>query len=155
MKKETKVLKQIAQLPNLSFDELKERWRALYGTEPPAYNKPFLIKRLAYRYQELAYGGLSDAAKERLEQIAKENGLDKMASLDRSAPKKKGMPVIGTRLVREWNGRRYEATVVKNGYEFEGIVFRSLTAITKEITGTHWNGPAFFGLRSSNGNGRK
>ena len=149
MKKETKVLKQIAQLPNLTYDELKERWRALYGTEPPAYNKPFLIKRLAYRIQELAYGGLSDAAKERLEQIAKENGLDKMASIKRTTRKKKNMPVVGTRLIREWNGERYEVTVVKNGYEFEGKVFRSLSAITKEITGTSWNGPAFFGLRQN------
>ena len=155
MKQETKVLKQIALLPNLSYDELKDRWRALYGTEPPAYNKPFLIKRLAYRIQELAYGGLSDATKERLEQIAKEYGLDKMASINRSTPKKKGMPVIGTRLIREWNGKRYEATVVPKGFEFEGKTYRSLTAITKVITGTHWNGPAFFGLRSSNGNGRK
>ncbi len=61
--------------------------------------------------------------------------------------KKKGMPLIGTRLVREWNGTRYEVTVVRGGYEFDGRRYRSLTAIVKEITGTKWNGPAFFGLR--------
>jgi hypothetical protein len=156
MKQETKVLKQIAQLPGLSFEELKERWRALYGTEPPAYNKPFLIKRLAYRIQELAYGGLSENAKARLDEIARENGMDELASLDRTTPRKKGMPVIGTRLVREWNGDRYEVTVVHNGFEFRGKTFRSLTSITKAITGTHWNGPAFFGLRrGNNGDGRK
>ena len=156
MKNETKVLKQIALLPNLSYDELKDRWRALYGTEPPAYNKPFIIKRLAYRIQEIAYGGLSENTKARLDEIASENGMDKMASLDRATPKKKGMPVIGTRLIREWNGNRYEATVVNNGFEFEGKTYRSLTAITKAITGTHWNGPAFFGLRrGKNGDGRK
>jgi len=156
MKKETKILKQIAQLPNLSFDELKERWRALYGAEPPAYNKPFLIKRLAYRIQEIAHGGLSENAKARLNEIATENRMDNLASLNRTKPRKKGMPVIGTRLIREWNGDRYEATVVHNGFEFQGRTYRSLTAITKAITGTHWNGPAFFGLRrGKNGDGRK
>lgn len=157
MKQETKVLKQIAQLPGLSFDELKERWRALYGTEPPAYNKPFLVKRLAYRIQELAYGGLSENAKARLDEIARENGMDELASLERtSKPRKVGMPVIGTRLVREWNDQRYEVTVIHNGFEYNGKTYRSLTAITKAITGTHWNGPAFFGLRrGNNGDGHK
>jgi hypothetical protein len=60
--------------------------------------------------------------------------------------------LAGTRLVREWNGRRYEVTVVPGGFVFEGRRYRSLTAITKAITGTHWNGRAFFGLRN---NGRK
>lgn len=61
--------------------------------------------------------------------------------------RKNGMPVAGTWLIREWQGRRYEVTVVDGGFEYEGRRYRSLTAITKAITGTHWNGPAFFGLR--------
>lgn len=156
MKEQNTILKHIAQLPRLSFGELQERWRALFGSEPPAYNKTFLVKRLAHRIQELAYGGLSESAKARIQEIERENGDTELTAFDRSAPRKKGMPVIGTRLVREWNGGRYEVTVVHDGFEFQGRTYRSLTAISKAITGTHWNGPAFFGLRrDGNGKGGK
>jgi len=147
------ILKQIAQLPRLSFGELQERWRALFGSEPPAYNKTFLVKRLAHRIQELAYGGLSESAKARIQEIERETGNAEFTAIDRSAPRKKGMPVIGTRLIREWNGGRYEVTVGRDGFEYQGKTYRSLTAITKVITGVHWNGPAFWGLRR-NGNGK-
>ena len=139
------VLKQVAELPELDSDQLKERWRALFGSEPPAYNKPYLIKRLAYRIQELAYGGLSDAAQAQLrDALHEDDGLPGRMQRRRRKP---GMPVVGTRLVREWQGNRYEVTVVSGGFEFEGRKYRSLSAITKAITGTHWNGPGFFGLR--------
>jgi hypothetical protein len=59
------------------------------------------------------------------------------------------VPVAGTRLVREWNGRTYEVTVVYGGFEYDGRRYRSLTAIATAITGTHWNGRAFFGLKES------
>ena len=151
--KRKSVLRQIAQLQEMNHDQLKERWSILYGVEPPCYNRPFLIKRLAYRIQELAYGGLSQSAKERMKEVLEENGFNEMGGAPKTHAKlKKGMPIIGTRLVREWNEGRYEATVVKGGFEFEGRIYRSLTAITKAITGTHWNGPAFFGLRQNNTN---
>jgi hypothetical protein len=60
------------------------------------------------------------------------------------------MPVVGTRLIRDWNDRRYEVTVTYGGFEFEGRRYRSLSAIAKVITGTHWNGRAFFGLKQQN-----
>jgi len=141
------VLKQVAELPELDSDQLKERWRALFGSEPPAYNKPYLIKRLAYRIQELAYGGLSNVAQAQLrDALHEDDGLPGRMQRSRRKP---GMPVVGTRLVREWQGNRYEVTVVSGGFEFEGRKYRSLTAITKAITGTHWNGPGFFGLRQN------
>ena len=139
------VLKQVTELPDLDSDQLKERWRALVGSEPPAYNTPYLIKRLAYRIQELAYGGLSDAAQAQLhDALHEDDGLPGRMQRRRRKP---GMPVVGTLLVREWQGNRYEVTVVSGGFEFEGRKYRSLSAITKAITGTHWNGPGFFGLR--------
>ena len=141
------VLKQVAELPELDSDQLKERWRALFGSEPPAYNKPYLIKRLAYRIQELAYGGLSDAAQAQLRDALHED--DSLPGRMHRSRRKPGMPVVGTRLVREWQGNRYEVTVVSGGFEFDGRKYRSLTAITKAITGTHWNGPGFFGLRQN------
>jgi len=143
------VLKQIAQIQKFSVGALREKWKILFGTEAPAYSRPFLVKRLAYRIQELAHGGLSQQTRERIQKIAEDNGLDEMAALPQDQPKKKGMPVVGTRLIREWNGGRYEVIAVRDGFEFEGQKYRSLTAITKIITGTHWNGPAFFGLRQN------
>jgi hypothetical protein len=144
------LLSQIAALDKLSPQELEERWRQLTGKEPPAYNRRFLIKRLTYRLQELKYGGLSEGAKQQLEIIAGEIGWNGNAPLasKNSSGKRTDLPVVGTRLIREWNGKRYEVTVLPRGFEFEGKPYRSLTAITKAITGTHWNGRAFFGLRS-------
>ena len=147
------VLKQIADLDNLSHEELCKLWRTLSGKDPVASNRPYLIKRLAYRIQELAYGGLSDKARKTMDEIADAHGFDENGgSLDgrRTERKRKvGVPIVGTRLVREWNGRDYEVIVVYGGFEYEGRRYRSLTAIATAITGTHWNGRAFFGLKKS------
>ncbi len=144
------ILKQITELQRLSQAELKERWQELYGTEPPVYNRALLTKRLAYRLQELAYGGVSEVTRVRLRERLEGDGLDaeavEVARMERRQ-RKNGLPVPGTRLVREWRGRRYEVTVLEGGFEYEGRPYRSLSAVTKAITGTHWNGPAFFGLR--------
>ena len=148
-------VRQITQLSKLSFSELQARWRSLFGTEPPAYHRRFLVKRLAYRLQELAYGGLSETTRAQMADILQDAGLDEQASIrgrGRTQKRPNDLPLAGTRLVREWNGRRYEVTVASGGFVFEGRRYRSLTAITKAITGTHWNGRAFFGLRNG---GRK
>ena len=148
------VVKQIAELPTLPIDRLKERWRALYGTEPPAYNRAHLVKRLAYRVQELAYGGISEIAMAQLRDRVEDGnlGVDTPGN-GRTAPKKRDLnrPAAGTRIIREWNGQRYEVTVVHDGFEFQGRRFRSLTAVAKALTGVHRNGPAFFGLRTPRG----
>jgi len=144
------VLRQITGLRQLSHSALKERWRDLFGTEPPTYNRATLIKRLAYRIQELAHGGLSESARVRLREPLADLGMDvDSATVERLKRRERndGIPVTGTRLIREWQGSRYEATVVAGGFEYLGRRYRSLTAVTKAITGTHWNGPAFFGLR--------
>ena len=148
------VVKQIAELPTLPIDRLKERWRALYGTEPPAYNRVYLVKRLAYRVQELAYGGLSEIAMAQLRDRVEDGNLGiESPGNGRTVQKKRDLdlPVVGTRIIREWNGHRYEVTVVHDGFEFQGRRYRSLTAVAKAITGGHRNGPAFFGLRSQRG----
>jgi hypothetical protein len=148
------VLRQIAELQHLSYEELKKRWEMLYGGAPPAYNKTFIIKRLAYRIQELAYGGLSEQAQAKMRKALDaygfdENGCDRTTrQTRREKMRRQEMPVSGTRLVRNWNGKRYEVIVVPGGFEYEGKKYRSLTAVTKAITGTHWNGKAFFGFRN-------
>jgi hypothetical protein len=145
------VVRQIAELETLPAAQLEDRWRALFGTDPPTYQRRFLVKRLAYRIQELAYGGLSEATRARMEEIAQEAGFDEEASLPgrgrRATGRKRDLPVAGTRLVREWNGRRYEVTVTTTGLQFEGRPYRSLSAIANAITNGHWNGRVFFGLR--------
>ena len=147
------VLRQIAELQRLPMSALLARWRVLMGTDPPSYNRPFLLKRLIYRVQELAYGGLPMSAHQQMEQVLADAGYDELGAAilpgqaNRPTQHKPGHPVIGTRLVREWNGRRYEVLTTREGFEFEGRPYKSLTAITKVITGTHWNGPRFFGLR--------
>jgi len=145
MTPQNSVLKQVAELPRLRFDQLKARWRELYGTEPPPYNKPHLVRRLAYRVQELAYGGLSETAQALLAEGSA--AVDANLGQQRRRARKQNLPVPGTRLVREWNGKRYEVTVVEGGFEYAGKPYRSLSAVTNAITGTHWNGPDFFGLR--------
>ena len=145
------VVRQIAQLQTLPAGQLEARWRALFGTDPPACQRRFLVKRLAYRTQELAYGGLSEAARARMEEIAQEAGLDEEASLPgrgrHTQKRRRELPVAGTRLVRVWDDRRHEVTVTATGFEFEGRPYRSLSAIANTITSGHWTGKVFFGRR--------
>jgi len=145
----TTVLKQIAGLEKLAYADLQERWRMLMGNEPPRYSREFMVKRLAHRLQELAYGGLSQDRREQMDRLLNEAGYNELGGLragGRPRPHQ-DLPVVGTRLVREWDGQRHEVTVIHGGFEHRGRRYRSLSAIAKLITGTHWNGPRFFGLR--------
>jgi len=144
------ILAQLADLERLSTAALTQRWRELMGSAAPVYGRRLLIRRLAYRIQELAYGGLSPESRLELESLVEGRGGDPASAIDADlAPrgnKQAGLPK-GTRLVREYGGKRHEVLVGEGGFEFEGRSFRSLSAIAREITGTRWNGPAFFGLR--------
>jgi hypothetical protein len=145
------VLKQIADLENRTHEELKMIWCSLNGTEPPAYNRQFIIKRLSYRIQELRHGGLPESTRDTMRDLLKQQGFDEYGVPRRPRASqlkhRDGMPIPGTRLIRDWNGNRYEVTVSHSGFEYDGRRYRSLSAIAKVITGTHWNGRAFFGLQ--------
>ena len=143
------VLASITALATLPMPALKERWRELFQNEPPAFNRPYLISRLTYRIQELAYGGLSPATTARLEAIASDERY-----IDRETAKKRiqGRPVTGTRLIREWQGTDHAVTVLEDGFEYLGRPYKSLSAVANAITGTRWSGPLFFGLRAQGGN---
>jgi len=137
------VVAQIAELERMPIDELRKKWKYLYGkTSPASSNRRQLVARLAYRIQELAYGGLSREARERLEKIA---GMS--VSGRKTHRRDPNLPVPGTKLIREWQGGRIEVTVLETGFECEGKRYRSLSAIAATITGTKWNGWEFFGLR--------
>ena len=142
------ILRQLAALRHMTLDQLRDEWRVLNGTEPPPYKTGFLRKRLSYRLQELAYGGLPEDEITRMGALLKDRGYDGIGIQKRPVKRTKDLPPPGTRLIREWNGGRHEVTVTQTGFEYAGRWYRSLSAIAKAITGTHWNGFAFFGLRT-------
>jgi hypothetical protein len=139
------VLARISALKTLPIAQLKKQWRDLFGSEPPAFNRRYLETRLAYRIQELAYGGLKPETIERLQALADQldDGLR-----PRGGQVGKGRPVAGTQLVREWQGIEHRATVTDDGFLHEGRPYKSLSAVARAITGTRWNGLVFFGLKS-------
>jgi Protein of unknown function (DUF2924) len=144
------VLAQVAALKAMPTPELKQRWRELFDTPPPPYNRRFLESRLAYRIQELAYGGLKPETVKRLEALGEQlDGGNIVVRRTRADDR----PIAGTRLIREWQGVEQTVTVLHDGYEWQGRPYRSLSAIARAITGTRWNGWVFFGIRRS-GDGR-
>jgi hypothetical protein len=140
------VLAQLAALKGAPASALKARWRELFDTEPPAYNRRFLESRLAYRIQELAFGGLSRETLERLQAMAKQH-----ASRDPAERKVRPIlrPIAGTKLVREWQGVEHCVTVRTNDFEYLGRPYKSLSSVARAITGTKWNGWTFFGLKNT------
>jgi hypothetical protein len=140
-----RVLAQLASLKTTPVAELKQKWRDLFDREPPPYNRRFLESRLAYRIQELAFGGLSEETLERLDVLADEFAGHK----PRCRSQIDNRPIAGTRLIREWQGAEHSVTVRHSDYEYRGKPYKSLSAIAKHITGTQWNGLVFFGLKNT------
>jgi hypothetical protein len=142
------VLRRVAALKTKPIGELKQQWRDLFEREPPPYNRTFLEHRLAYRIQELEYGGLKPETLKRLRQIAQE--LDGGRSTNRRRHHQ-DRPLAGTRLIREWQGVEHCVTVRDDDFEYQGCSYKSLSAVARRITGTQWNGWAFFGLKNRGG----
>jgi len=140
----TNVLAQVAALPKMGASELKKMWKELYRTDPPPFNKPYYVKRLAYRIQEVAFGVDSSRIEKRLSALCERD-------LDKPARERKRLevhrPATGTRLMREWNGQELHVTVLEDGFEYKGERYTSLSAIARKITGTRWNGLIFFGIK--------
>lgn len=142
------VLGRLAALQVAPIAQLKQQWRELYGKEPPPFNKAYIQSRLAYRIQELAYGGLKPETRARLEALGEQlDGGNVVLRRIRADSR----PLPGTRLIREYDGVQHVVTVRADDFEFEGRPYRSLSAIARHITGTRWNGWTFFGLRGRPG----
>ncbi len=135
----------LAALKTTPLPALKAQWRDLFGKEPPSNNRRYLESRLAYRIQELAYGGLKPETLRRLEILGEQYDSDNVTT---RRIRHDAKPVAGTRLVREYRGIEHTVTVLADGYEWQGRPYRSLSAIARAITGTRWNGLVFFGLKS-------
>jgi len=141
---DTQVLARLAALKAMTVNELKAEWGKLFSSAPPNNSRQFLQQRLAYRIQELTYGGLAKPVTRLLDALADEVEGKKVRKSVISDPRN---PVIGTRLVREWDGMEHVITVMKDGFDWQGRRYKSLSAIARDITGTRWNGYRFFGLR--------
>ena len=142
------VLARLAALKTTPTPDLKRQWRDLFETEPPPYNRRFLESRLAYRIQELAYGGLKPETIARLAALGQQLDGGNMV-LRRTRAEEK--PISGTRLIREWQGVEHCLTVRDHDYEYQGRPYKSLSAAARAITGTRWNGWVFFGLKNQRG----
>lgn len=128
------------RLEVMTANELKVEWVRRHAAPTPNLSPDLLRLGLAYRLQEQRLGGVSRSTKTILRQLA---ALPKDGVRKGQPPRKL---TIGTRLVRDWHGVGHTVTVLENGFEYAGQQWRSLTAIAKAITGSHWNGPRFFGL---------
>jgi len=137
------VEQEVARIRVMNIAELRAMWRAQMKSGPPKAFGPDLLRRsLAYRIQEKAYGGLDAKTSRVLNQLIAQSAKNagKIILPRRTKP--------GTMMVREWKGKRHTVTVTKDGFTFEGHAYDSLSEIARVITGTRWNGPRFFGLRS-------
>ena len=133
----------LAALKTAPIGDLKELWRNLFEAAPPPFSRKYLESRLAYRIQELRFGGLRPDTVGRLEALAED--LDGGDVAKRRVRHDRNL-LVGTRLVREWRGAEHVVTVLVGAYEYEGRRYKSLSAIARCVTGTRWSGPLFFGL---------
>ena len=136
---------ELERLPKMPIVELRRRYQELFRAGPPKAFGPDLLRRsIAHRIQVRAYGGLSQEHQRLLDQLVKAAQAKPNGRLELPRRIKPG-----SELVRTWNRRTYRVVVMEKGFAWEGKTFSSLSEIALEITGTKWNGPRFFGLRSA------
>lgn len=138
------IIKQVMQLQDMNIRELTKTWHTLFDHEPDVASQRYMIEKLAYRIQELAYGGLDTETDGKIKSCAKE--ITKKNAAPVSKKSHKFCPMIGTKIVKEYKGKTHEVMVVNDGFSYDGMVFRSLSAIATKIAGTKWNGLKFFGV---------
>jgi hypothetical protein len=158
----TEVLMEIEKLRRASLAVLREKYREVFREETQCRHRQHLFRRVAWRLQALAEGGLSERALQRAQEIARDADLRIVAPRDflvmdgerieavaddrKRRPLDRRIPIPGTILRRQWKGRTILVEVLKDGFQHEGQHYSSLTAIAVAISGTRWNGMAFFGL---------
>jgi hypothetical protein len=159
---------QLVALRTMSVAELHDEYRRLFGEPSRSRNKRYLQKRLAWRIQELAEGGLSTRARDRIEQLLEGNHMVRfrphqqlpadpaplvpgvLVALTKGRRRDARLPPAGTLLRKEHGGEIHDVTVLEKGFEYRGNHFTSLSTLAKVIAGATWNGFAFFGLAGSN-----
>ena len=159
------VTKEIAALKRLTMQDLRAKYAEVFGDATPSGNRAWLVKRVIWRLQAQAEGDLSERARQRAAELADDAELRvippapprpaKPAARPTPAPgapqSRAGGLMPGTVLTRIYKGERLEVRVLTTGFEFEGAVYASLSAVAQAITGAHWNGRLFFGLTAKGG----
>lgn len=135
---------ELDRIRSLGPEELRQEWRRLYGGGAPRISRDLLVLAIGYRVQEIEQGGLGKATRRKLQTIAK--AVQTTGRVGRT-PCLSLKP--GARLIREWGGRFHTVTVTEDGFEYADASYPSLTTIAKKITGAHWSGPRFFGLKAA------
>lgn len=136
------IVDKLAELQDLDLPSLRARWVEAFGNAPSRHiRRELLLRALAYQVQARAFGGLRPAARRRLTRAAEEIRAGRPPSAPPAAIKP------GTRLLREWQGVTHEVIVLETGVQYRGKTWASLSAVAREITGTRWSGPLFFGLK--------
>ncbi len=152
----TTIPEQLRALQTLAPAELANRYTELFGKPPRVRNKAFLRRQIGWKLQEREFGGLSERAKQRLDELVAH--IDMPLLRDPAPPRPHATqrreptaPLVGTQLVRRWRDQDIVVEVRDNGYEWQGTLYTSLSAIAKAITGATWSGALFFGLRKRTG----
>lgn len=159
------IAKELAALPRMTVGQLRRRWEEVHGEPARSFNRQHLIKRIAWRIQALREGGLPERARRRAEELARDADIrlrpppsDRIApnpaqAVEIVGPLERGdrpPPLLpGAVLRREYKGQVLLVRVLPKGFEFEGEIYRSLTAIAQKVTGARWSGHHFFGLPPS------
>ena len=137
------VAARLEALPNFSMAELRAEWRRRFRRPPPnRLSRDLLMRGIAYKIQERAYGGLSRATVRKLQSLGKQLAAGDGRWFDPYPSLKPG-----TRLVRSWGGETHSVLILDEGFEYRGARFRSLSEIARTITRARWSGPRFFGLK--------
>jgi hypothetical protein len=168
---DTAVLMEIENLRRASLAGLREKFREVFQEETRSRHREHLFRRIAWRLQALAEGDLSERARGRAQQIAQDASLRTVAPRDflrvdgervQTTPSDRNrreqdsrLPLPGVLLSRKWKGRTILVEVLAKGFRYENRHYSSLSAIAVAVTGTRWNGLAFFGLTRSTGGKRK
>lgn len=161
------VAQEVAALRRLTMRELRAKYAEVYGDATPSGNHAWLVKRILWRLQALAEGDLSERARLRAAELAQDADLrvlpprtprqppavapTPVASAPAHPRAHSGLPMPGTLITRTYKGRRLEVRVLATGFEYEGTVYTSLSAVAQAVTGAHWNGRLFFGLHGQGG----
>jgi hypothetical protein len=152
------ITRQLAMLSNMTVNQLLTKYAEVFGEPCRSRHKDFLRKRIAWRIQAEVHGNLSERARRRAEELANDADLRIRTAKVIGNPtgdttihafkptEERRMPMPGSVITRDYHGRRLLVTVLDKGFEFESVVYKSLTAVAKAATGAHWNGPLFFGL---------
>jgi DUF2924 family protein len=148
--------KEIERLRRSKVKELQVRYRELFGEDSPSSNRAHLFRRIAWRLQARGAGELSDRARQRAIELADDAELRRRAPRSfwravegregASTPRDPRLPEAGSQLTRTYQQRTIEVRVLETGFEYNGTVYSSLSAIARQVTGTRWNGFLFFGI---------